>query len=165
MRRWFPFAFFLACAAVLAAALYLPEPSHDPMRGQAFPAITLTPYAASTPAPDTELRIVNFFASWCTPCIAELPYLTQLSEQSGAQLIGIAWQDKPDKLDQWFATHGNPFATTYLDADGAFGISLGLRGLPETYFIAADGRILAHHKGPVVANDIPDLLQLLDNES
>lgn len=160
MQRFIPLAVFLVLAVLLGIALVSPHKPSDRMRGQAFPVIDLPVFQSAT-LPDNGPRIVNFFASWCTPCIAELPYLESLSADSGVPLVGIAWKDSPDALHKWFGAHGNPFAATYLDAEGAFGISMGLRGLPETYVIGASGDILLHHQGAVTAHDLPLLMRTL----
>ena len=52
--------------------------------------------------------LLNFFASWCTPCLAEHPLFTRLKEREGATIIGIAWKDKPEATRFEFA-HLEPY--------------------------------------------------------
>jgi len=60
--------------------------------------------AGDPPLTDTLLKsgkpvLVNFFASWCAPCLAEHPLFTRLSEREGAVIVGIAWKNKRDEAD------------------------------------------------------------------
>jgi cytochrome c biogenesis protein CcmG/thiol:disulfide interchange protein DsbE len=86
--------------------------------------------------------VVNFFASWCVPCRAEHPLLMALGRS--APVLGIAYKDKPEDTQKLLTELGDPFAAVGLDPAGRAGIDFGLTGVPETYVISADGRILAH---------------------
>jgi cytochrome c biogenesis protein CcmG/thiol:disulfide interchange protein DsbE len=160
MRRFVPLLTFLFFAGALALVLLLPQnpKKASDMKGATFPAITLEVFGT---APESALvqrpRIVNFFASWCTPCIAELPHLRALANATGAQLVGIAWSDREQALAAWLDKYNQPFDVVYRDDNGAFGIALGLRGVPETYLLAADGRILRHHIGVITPAQLPAL--------
>ena len=55
-----------------------------------------------------DVYIVNFFASWCKPCLAEHPLLMEL-QSKGMQIIGINFRDDEDNFTQWINEHGNPF--------------------------------------------------------
>ena len=61
--------------------------------------------------------LVNFFASWCTPCLAEHPLFTRLAEREGAAIIGIAWKNKPEEARAWLKRLGDPFKLAGLDLE------------------------------------------------
>jgi cytochrome c biogenesis protein CcmG/thiol:disulfide interchange protein DsbE len=105
--------------------------------------------------------LVNFFASWCTPCLAEHPLLTRLKEREGATVIGIAWKDKPEATRAWLAKLGNPFARIGFDQDGKLALDWGLSGVPETYLIDSRGIVRLHFRGPLTERDLSAVLPLL----
>ncbi len=103
-------------------------------------------------------HLINFYASWCTPCRAEHGQLMALKQQ-GVVILGIAYKDQPEAAARFLAELGDPFAATGLDPDGRFALEIGVAGaVPETFVIGADGRIRAVHRGPlteeVVAREI-----------
>lgn len=156
-----PFIAFLLFSAALTAFLYLGKPEQQGLTGSPMPALTLQAYTSSS-APQAPVTLYNLFASWCTPCIAELPLLEELGQDENVAVIGIAWQDKPEVLADWTKKHGNPFDAIYLDADGAYGIGLGMRGLPETYVVDAKGIIRYHHLGPVTPENMPEMREQIE---
>ena len=90
--------------------------------------------------------LVNFFASWCLPCIAEAPQLMALKKR-GIPLYGIAYKDKPEKTAEFLTKHGNPFTALGRDAEGKAGMEFGLYGVPETYLIDGAGIVRARWAG------------------
>ena len=98
--------------------------------------------------------LVNFFASWCAPCLAEHPLFTRLSEREGAVIIGIAWKNKRDEAEAWLKRLGDPFKSAGLDLDGKTGLDWGLSGVPETYAIDGTGIVRLHFRGPVSERDL-----------
>ena len=94
-----------------------------------------------------EVIAVNFFASWCAPCRAEAPALEQLSQT--LPIIGIAYKDKPEDTRAFLNQYGNPFRQIGLDPEGRAGLNWGLYGVPETYLIDRQGRVILRHAGPV----------------
>ena len=87
-----------------------------------------------------KVALVNFFASWCVPCRAEHPLVTELA-RNGVPVYGINYKDKaPDAL-AWLAELGDPFTRIGADTDGREGIEFGVYGLPETFVVASDGTI------------------------
>jgi cytochrome c biogenesis protein CcmG/thiol:disulfide interchange protein DsbE len=82
--------------------------------------------------------LVNFFASWCVPCVQEAPALMQL-HQRGVPIWGIAYKDKPEAAAQFLQQHGNPFFRVARDEPGRVAIDFGLYGVPETYVVGRDG--------------------------
>ena len=98
--------------------------------------------------------LVNFFASWCAPCLAEHPLFTRLGEREGAVIIGIAWKNKRDEAEAWLKRLGDPFKSAGLDLDGKTGLDWGLSGVPETYAIDGQGIVRLHFRGPITERDL-----------
>ena len=115
------------------------------------------------PLTDADLRtgkpvIVNFFASWCTPCLAEHPLFTRLAEREGATIVGIAWKNKRDDALPWLKRLGDPFKLAGLDLDGKTGLDWGLSGVPETYLIDGTGIVRRHYRGPITERDLNETI-------
>ena len=105
--------------------------------------------------------LVNFFASWCAPCLAEHPMFERFKQREGATIIGIAWKDKPEATNAWLARLGNPFSRLGFDQDGKIALDWGLSGVPETYLIDAQGIVRLHFRGPITERDLGTILPLL----
>ena len=80
-----------------------------------------------------EFYVVNFFASWCKPCLAEHPLLMEM-KRKGVKIIGINFRDDEENFKEWINEHGNPFEYILRD-DGTIAYEMGLIGVPETFFI------------------------------
>jgi len=98
--------------------------------------------------------LVNFFASWCAPCRAEAPALAVLARE--IEIIGIAYKDRPEDTQKFLKNFGNPYAGVGMDRDGQAGLIWGVYGVPETYLIGADGRVVLRHAGPIDADIMKD---------
>lgn len=144
----------------------------SPLIGKPVPAFEL-PVLALPPTTAPPLRLsnaefagkpylVNFFASWCAGCQVEHPYLMQLAKQGGVTILGIDYKDADADVRRWLAARGNPYAPILVDLDGRTGIDFGVYGVPETFVVSADGRILHKHVGALTpdafAKDIKPLL-------
>lgn len=154
--RQFPIIVFMAISAVLAAMLLQSAQEKNPASTAhaPFPIITLTSLDGKTQwkpeAIQGRVTLINFYASWCTPCAAEMPELTALKKDFPAlHLAGIAWNDDPKTLDKWLKKYGNPFHTNWLDAKGDATIDLGIKGIPETILVDSKGMIRLRLAGPV----------------
>jgi len=102
-----------------------------------------------------DIYIVNFFASWCKPCLAEHPLLMELHSK-GVQIIGINFRDDEYNFVQWINDHGNPFFHIVRD-DGSIAYEMGLIGVPETFFIKKS-KIQKKVQGPLFYEDIEKYL-------
>ena len=134
------------------------------MVGRPAPPLDLRPLRdGDKPITDALLRtgkptLVNFFASWCTPCLAEHPLFTRLAEREGAVIVGIAWKNKPEEARAWLAKLGDPFLYAGQDFDGRAGIDWGLSGVPETYLIDGAGIVRRHYRGPITERDLNETI-------
>jgi len=165
MTRTIPLIIFIALAALLFASLGKDHSPKSPWEGRRLPALSATKLGEKAPSPiaPNGVTLINLFASWCTPCLVEHPQLKALVQEHDVRIIGIAWNDTPDAVRAFLKTHGNPYREVYLDSTGDNAIALGLRGVPESYLVGADGRILYHLAGPLTAQVVEkELLPLLE---
>jgi cytochrome c biogenesis protein CcmG/thiol:disulfide interchange protein DsbE len=163
-----PVAIFAVVAGVFAFALQKGDPSKVPsaLIGKAAPQITLPPVAGLTsggsaiPGFTTYMigngrpAVVNFWASWCLPCVEEHPHLVTLAKQSGVAIYGINHKDLPANAAKFLAQHGNPFTAIGADNNGRAAIEWGVYGMPETFVIDGAGRIAFKHVGPITAETL-----------
>lgn len=96
-----------------------------------------------------EVSLVNVFASWCTACRYEHPVFMRLQEDGVVPIHGINYKDRPRDAAKWLDELGDPYTRTGADLDGRVGIEWGVYGVPETYVIDRDGRIVFKQVGPV----------------
>jgi thiol-disulfide isomerase/thioredoxin len=96
--------------------------------------------------------VVNLWASWCGPCREELPIVQQLADEAGDRLkvVGLVSQD-PASNGRAFAADAGITMPTGADADGDLAIEQGLRGLPYTYLLRADGSVAHLQLRPVTS--------------
>lgn len=100
--------------------------------------------------------VLNFFASWCTPCITEMPALESISQhRPDVAFIGLAYNDTPTRAREIVADTGVSYATG-VDPDSAIGNAYGILGMPTTLFIAPDGEVAYQHTGGLAANQIAE---------
>jgi cytochrome c biogenesis protein CcmG, thiol:disulfide interchange protein DsbE len=124
--------------------------------GKPMPDFVLPGFTAADVRAMGHPVVINFFASWCVPCIEEAPTLVALA-RAGVPLWGIAYKDKPAATDTFLARHGNPFARLARDEPGSVAIDWGVTGVPETYLVDADGVVRWRFVGPLPAEAVPAL--------
>ena len=99
--------------------------------------------------------VVNLWASWCPPCREELPLVQELSDLAGDRLhvVGLISKEPRPAAAESFAEEAGATLPAAYDADGELMAELGLRGLPYTYFLDADGGIAYVQVGPIRSLD------------
>jgi cytochrome c biogenesis protein CcmG/thiol:disulfide interchange protein DsbE len=133
------------------------------MIGKPVPAFTAAaalpgePALSSADLADGRPKLVNFFASWCVPCVGEAPVLAMLKEQ-GVPIVGIAVRDRPADLRQFLSDNGDPFERIGSDPQSKLQLAFGSAGVPETFVVDGGGVIRMQHIGPIEPQDVPDLI-------
>jgi cytochrome c biogenesis protein CcmG/thiol:disulfide interchange protein DsbE len=172
-----PLLLFGALSIVFFAGLFSGDASRVPsaLIGKPAPEITLTALEGlqkgGLPVPSFAIAdlgrgratIVNVFASWCAPCRVEHPHLVALAEtpvvkQGKVALVGFNYKDEAENARRFLGALGNPFSAVGVDRSGRGAIEWGVYGVPETFLIGPDGRILDKHVGPLTAQGSQRLL-------
>lgn len=164
-QRWLllPLTMFLGLALLFAFALFGPEPSKLPsaLIGKPAPQTSFAPLAglaaAGQPVPGFatadlktgRVHVVNFWASWCVPCVQEHPLLIELQKRTGVEIFGVNYKDRPDEARRFIGRYGNPYARVGVDPNGRGAIEWGVYGMPETFVVDGEGRIAFKHVGPI----------------
>ena len=104
--------------------------------------------------------LVNFFASWCAPCEIENPVLMTLKGDK-VRVVGVAYKDAPQNTTGFLNRLGDPYSQVLVDRDGRAGVEFGVTGVPETYVVAPDGKVLAKHTGPLTEADAARLAAMV----
>ena len=93
--------------------------------------------------------IVNIWASWCVPCRKEHSLLMELSNNQSIKLIGLNYRDNLNNAKKFINELGNPYTQILIDKDGTLAIEFGAYGIPETFLIDKNKRIIKKFVGPI----------------
>jgi cytochrome c biogenesis protein CcmG/thiol:disulfide interchange protein DsbE len=108
--------------------------------------------------------VVNFWASYCIPsCVDEHPVLLDLAARHGdeLQMVGVLVNDAPDDARAFLDRYGQVSWPNVLNLDGDISIDYGVIGPPETFFVDADGIVVARHVGPLTSDEVDRQLAAL----
>ena len=104
-----------------------------------------------------QYTLVNFFASWCTPCRAEHHLFFEIKKNyPNVFLLGISHKDAPEDSKKYLSEEGNPYSFVGLDQDGRIALEFGVFGLPETFIINNEGKIIFKQMGPLTEKILND---------
>lgn len=163
-----PLALFLFFAGLAGYMLTQPKQNSIPsqMIQQPLPEFTLEPALEGMPGTSRadfvggKPKLLNIWASWCVPCIAEAPHLERL-KQEGVEIVGIAVRDTPEAVEGFLSRYGNPYTRIGADDISELMLEIGASGVPETYVIDGEGNIRYQHIGDIRAEHVPMLLEKL----
>ena len=110
-----------------------------------------------------EIILVNFFASWCIPCIVEHDYLLKLKKLKSIKIYGINYKDNIENLEVWLEKLGNPYSKIGIDKSGLTGINWGINGVPESFLIDKNGIIKYKVNGVIDDKQIEIILTKIKN--
>ena len=149
----------LAVALPLLVVLFAnlgrdPHAVESPLIGHPAPPFSLSPVEGGPPVSLASLKgrpiVLNFWATWCIPCVEENAALESAAARAGndAQFLGVVYEDEVPQVQRFLEQHGKAYPSL-LDDDGKAAIAYGVYGVPETYFIDAQGTIVAKFVGPL----------------
>jgi cytochrome c biogenesis protein CcmG, thiol:disulfide interchange protein DsbE len=118
-----------------------PQTNLPPLEGMDLPGLDSSQFAG-------KVTLVNVWASWCAPCREEHPLLMQLAADERLTLAGFNYKDKPENARRFLGDLGNPFDAIGVDDSGRTAIDWGVYGIPESFLVGKDGKILWKHVGP-----------------
>lgn len=142
-------------------ALTLPQPAEQPRTESDVEIPTLSIATVDGQQFDLASRrgkwvVVNFWATWCKPCLKEMPELSALDAmREHVEVVGLAYEDiTPDDMKVFLKLHPVVYPIAVVDTFNPPADFATPRGLPMTYLIAPDGKVADKFLGPVTAKDI-----------
>lgn len=164
--RFLPLLVLIAFVGAVAWRLSSPGDQKIPskMVGQPVPAFALAPAIpgksglSSADLASGQPRLINVFASWCVPCIAEAPLLIELKRR-GLPIDAIAVRDRPEDVTAFIERNGDPFDRIGADPESQVQLALGSSGVPETFIVDGRGVIRYQHMGPIEPGDVAMIVQ------
>jgi cytochrome c biogenesis protein CcmG/thiol:disulfide interchange protein DsbE len=167
--RFAPLALLLLVIVALVWRLATPADTNvsSKLEGKPVPTFALPaalpekPTLASADLATGKARIVNIFASWCVPCIAEVKVLRELKAR-GVSIDGIAVRDRPEDIAEFLSRNGDPYERIGSDPQSRVQIALGSSGVPESFVVDGRGIIRYQHIGPIEAANVPTILSKLE---
>lgn len=101
-----------------------------------------------------KLTLVNVWGSWCVPCRQEHPLLMEIAKDERIRVVGLNYKDQPENARRFLGDLGNPFAAVGADRAGRSAIEWGVYGVPETFLVGPDGKIIYKHVGPFTPESV-----------
>jgi len=103
--------------------------------------------------------LINIWASWCVPCRQEHPLLMRLKKENNLAIYGINYKDNKGNAQKFLEELGNPYFFSGSDMDGSKAIEIGAYGVPETYLIDWEGKIILKFIGSISNTNYEQIVQ------
>ena len=106
--------------------------------------------------------LINFWASWCSPCRQEHPLLIQLSKEKNLKLLGVNFKDKKKQAETFLNDLGNPYDFLTKDKLGKSSVKFGVYGIPESILVNKNLMILKKFVGPLSTEDYDSIVGIIN---
>ena len=135
--------------------------------GKKIPDINLEYFNENKFYKEEDLRknnftLINFWASWCSPCKKEHPLLIKLSKEKNLKLLGVNFKDKKKQAENFLNDLGNPYDFLTKDAQGKNSVNFGIYGIPESILVNKDLIILKKFVGPLTTEDFKSIIKIIN---
>tara|TARA_B100000900_G_scaffold221306_1_gene187806 strand:- start:978 stop:1520 length:543 start_codon:yes stop_codon:yes gene_type:complete len=107
--------------------------------------------------------LINIWSSWCEPCKDESDKLLELKNDTHIKMIGINYKDKKKNALNFLKLYGDPFDQIFIDKQGTIAINFGAYGVPETFLINEDNKVLKKYIGPLDDEDVYEIKKIAKN--
>ena len=106
--------------------------------------------------------LINFWASWCSPCKIEHPILMKLSQNKNLVILGINFKDKETQAKSFLNELGDPYDLLAKDKNGKQSVRFGVYGIPESILINKDLTIIKKFVGPLSVDDYNNIIKIIE---
>ena len=110
---------------------------------------------------NNNFTLINIWSSWCVPCRLEHSVLMDLSGKTNLNIVGLNYKDKKNNAIKFLNELGNPFSIVLTDPEGIISISLGAYGVPETYLLNNESKIIKKYIGPLTNENILEIIKII----
>ena len=107
--------------------------------------------------------LINIWSSWCEPCKDESDKLLELKKDTPIMMIGINYKDKKKNALNFLKSYGDPFDKIFIDKQGMISINFGAYGVPETFLINNDNKVLKKYIGPLNDKDVYEIKKIISD--
>lgn len=147
---------------VIAAAIWSPKSATERIRSmlidEPLPKFAMPALSLNDPLPGYGnksllggVSVINFFASWCYPCLQEHGFISKISRSGLAKVFGHNFKDQPVHAMRWLKQHGNPYYAVGSDLTGEVARLFKVAGIPDTFIVDKSGRVRYQHGGAISA--------------
>lgn len=113
---------------------------------------------------ENSFTLINFWASWCSPCKLEHPYLLKLKNNNNIKIVGVNFKDNQKNAIDFLKSYGNPYDILTKDNSGKQSINFGIYGIPESILVNQDLVIIKKFIGPILSKDYKKIVTVINNE-
>ena len=106
--------------------------------------------------------LINIWSSWCEPCKDESKYLLELKNDTSVMMIGINYKDKKKNALNFLKLYEDPFDKIFIDKQGTISINFGAYGVPETFLINNEKKVLKKYIGPLNEKDVYEIKKIIN---
>ncbi|MEP1933850.1 DsbE family thiol:disulfide interchange protein [Shimia sp.] len=156
---------FAALAVLFLVGMNRDNPNELPstLAGKQAPEVAMSvlgdkPLWTQESLKDGKIKLVNFWASWCAPCRVEHPTL-ELLKNEGIPIYGVNYKDAAGNALDFLDELGDPYEAVGADPEGRMGLNWGVYGVPETYLVDGEGKIILRIAGPLTKRQLDERLR------